>query len=147
MSTKKSFKTTENTESTEKLEKDSFTGKIIGCAIEVHRTLGPGLLESTYQQCLARELAINNIKFSLEKPLPVKYKGVHLDCEYRIDILVESEDVPCRFLIVELKSIEEIKEIHRAQLLTYMKLSGISTGLLINFNVKQLKDGIERFKF
>ncbi len=138
--------TTENTESTEKFEKDSFTGKIIGCAIEVHRTLGPGLLESTYQQCLARELAINNIKFSLEKPLPVKYKGVHLECGYRIDILVESEDMPFRLLIIELKSVEEIKEIHRAQLLTYMKLSGINTGLLINFNVKQLKNGIERFK-
>ena len=149
MNIKESFnkdKTTESTESTEKVEKDSFTGKIIGCAIEVHRALGPGLLESTYQQCLARELAINNIKFSLEKPLPVEYKGVNLDCGYRIDILVESEDVPCRLLIVELKSVEEIKEIHRAQLLTYMKLSGISTGLLINFNVKQLKDGIERFK-
>ncbi len=147
MNKKKSFKTTENTESTEKLEKDSFTGKIIGCAIEVHRNLGPGLLESTYQQCLARELAINNIKFSLEHPLPVEYKGVHLDCGYRIDILLESEDVPVRQLILELKSVEEIKEIHRAQLLTYMKLSDISTGLLINFNVKQLKDGIERFKF
>ena len=133
-------------ESTEKVVKDSFTGKIIGCAIEVHRALGPGLLESTYQQCLDRELAINNIKFSLEKPLPVEYKGVHLDCGYRIDILIESEDVPCRLLIVELKSVEEIKEIHRAQLLTYMKLSKIKTGLLINFNVKRLKDGIERFK-
>jgi len=144
MNKKKSFKTTENTE---KLEKDSFTGKIIGCAIEVHRNLGPGLLESTYQQCLARELAMKNIKFSLEHPLPVEYKGVHLDCGYRIDFLIESENVPCRLLIVELKSVEEIKEIHRAQLLTYMKLSDISTGLLINFNVKQLKDGIERFKF
>ena len=140
------FTTPWQAESTEKFEKDSFTGKIIGCAIEVHRTLGPGLLESTYQQCLARELAINNIKFSLEKPLPVKYKGVHLECGYRIDILVESEDMPFRLLIIELKSVEEIKEIHRAQLLTYMKLSGINTGLLINFNVKQLKNGIERFK-
>ena len=143
---KKLIKTTEFTEFTEKFEKDSFTGKIIGCAIEVHRTLGPGLLESTYQQCLARELAINKIKFSLEHPLQVEYKGVHLDCGYRIDILVESEDVPCRLLILELKSVEEIQGIHRAQLLTYMKLSNINTGLLINFNVKKLKDGIERFK-
>lgn len=143
---KKPFKTTEFTEFTEKLERDPFTRKIIGCAIEVHRTLGPGLLESTYQQCLARELAINNIKFSLEHPLPVEYKNILLDCGYRIDILVESEDVPSRLLILELKSVEEIQGIHRAQLLTYMKLSKISTGLLINFNVKKLKDGIERFK-
>jgi len=175
MSMKKSFKTTEDTENTEntekpngitkkifhssrtrlnkkeipqvRIEKDSFTGKIIGCAIEVHRTLGPGLLESTYQQCLARELAINKIKFYLENPIPVEYKGIHLDCGYRIDILLESADESPRQVILELKSVEEIKEIHRAHLLTYMKISGISTGLLINFNVRQLKDGIERFKF
>jgi len=143
---KELIKTTEFTEGTEKLERDPFTGKIIGCAIEVHRTLGPGLLESTYQQCLARKLAINKIKFSLEHPLPVEYKGVRLDCGYRIDVLVESEGVPCRLLILELKSVEKIQGIHRAQLLTYMKLSNIKTGLLINFNVKRLKDGIERFK-
>ena len=113
MNIKESFRTTENTESTEKLEKNCFTGKIIGCAIEVYRTLGFGLLESTYQQCLARELAINNIKFTLEYYLPVKYKGVNLDCIYRIDILFESQDVPCRLLIIELKSVEEIKEIER----------------------------------
>jgi GxxExxY protein len=122
------------------MERDPFTGKIIGCAIEVHRVLGPGLLESTYQQCLARELGLNNIEFQLEHALPVDYKGVRLDCGYRIDILVENR------LILELKSVEEIKGIHKAQLLTYMKLADIQTGLLINFNVKRLIDGISRFK-
>jgi GxxExxY protein len=122
------------------MEKDPFTGKVIGCAIEVHRVLGPGLLESTYQQCLARELHLNGIAFTLEYPLPVDYKGVRLDCGYRIDILVENR------LIIELKAVEEVKGIHKAQLLTYMKLSGFDTGLLINFNVERLKDGIQRFK-
>ena len=122
------------------MEKDPFTGKIIGCAIEVHRFLGPGLLESTYQQCLARELHLNGIAFKLEHPLPVEYKGIKLDCGYRIDILAENR------LIIELKAVEEIKGIHKAQLLTYMKLSAIGTGLLINFNVERLKDGIQRFK-
>ena len=122
------------------MKKDPFTGKIIGCAIEVHRVLGPGLLESTYQQCLARELHLNGIAFKLEHPLPVEYKGVKLDCGYRIDILAENR------LIIELKAVEEIKGIHKAQLLTYMKLSDLNTGLLINFNVKRLKDGIQRFK-
>jgi GxxExxY protein len=120
--------------------KDPFTGKVIGCAIEVHRVLGPGLLESIYQQCLARELHINGIAFTLEHPLPVEYKGIKLDCGYRIDILAENR------LIIELKAVEEIKGIHKAQLLTYMKLSGFDTGLLINFNVERLKDGIQRFK-
>jgi GxxExxY protein len=123
-----------------KMGKDPFTGKVIGCAIEVHRVLGPGLLESTYQQCLARELHLNGIAFTLEHPLPVDYKGIKLDCGYRIDILVENR------LIIELKAVEEIKGIHKAQLLTYMKLSGFDTGLLINFNVERLKDGIQRFK-
>ena len=122
------------------MKKDPFTGKVIGCAIEVHRVLGPGLLESTYQQCLARELHLNGIAFKLEHPLPVEYKEVRLDCGYRIDILVENR------LIIELKAVEEIKGIHKAQLLTYMKLSDLNTGLLINFNVKRLKDGIQRFK-
>jgi GxxExxY protein len=122
------------------MNKDPFTGMIIGCAIEVHRVLGPGLLESTYQQCLARELELNNIKFQLEYALPVEYKGVRLDCGYRIDVLVENK------LILELKAVDEIKGIHKAQLLTYMKLADIQTGLLINFNVKRLIDGINRFK-
>jgi GxxExxY protein len=122
------------------MEQDPLTGKVIGCAIEVHRGLGPGLLESTYQQCLARELALQEVRFKLEHPLPVEYKGIHLDCGYRIDILVEDQ------LILELKAVKEIEGIHHAQLLTYMKLSGIATGLLINFNTRILKDGIKRFK-
>ena len=109
--------TTEGTETTEIRREDPLTRKIIGYAIEVHRALGPGLLESTYQKCLAHELTINKINFSLEHPVPIKYKEVNLDCGYRIDILVENK------LIIELKSVEEIKGIHRAQLLTYMRLS------------------------
>ena len=122
------------------MHKDPFTEKVIGCAIEVHRTLGPGLLESTYQQCLAYELSLNKIPFKLECPIPVKYKGVRLDCGYRIDVLVDNR------LILELKAVEEIKGIHKAQLLTYMKLAQLTTGLLINFNVRRLVDGIQRFK-
>ena len=122
------------------MKNDPFTGKVIGCAIEVHRVLGAGLLESTYQQCLAHELHLKGIAFQLEHPLPVVCKKVKLDCGYRIDILIENR------LIIELKAVEEIKGIHKAQLLTYMKLSGIDTGLLINFNVERLKDGIQRFK-
>ena len=122
------------------MNRDPFTGKVIGCAIEVHRALGPGLLESTYQQCLAHELHLNNIDFSLEHPLPVVYKAIRLDCGYRVDLLVENR------LIIELKAVDQIKGIHKAQLLTYMKLSGMETGLLINFNVRRLKDGIQRFK-
>ena len=112
---------------------------MIGCAIEVHRELGPGLLESTYEQCLARELRLKGISFQLQHPQPVEYKGIQLDCGYRIDVLIEDE------LIVELKAVEEIRGIHEAQLLTYMKLAGIKIGLLINFNVTKLKDGIKRY--
>jgi GxxExxY protein len=122
------------------MNQDSLTGKIIGCAMDVHRELGPGLLENTYQQCLAYELNLNGIGFKLEQALPVKYKEIQLDCGYRIDLLVEDK------LIIELKAVDEIHNIHKAQLLTYMKLSSISTGLLINFNVELLKDGIQRFK-
>jgi len=123
----------------QKMEFDELSNQVIGCAIDVHRELGPGLLESTYEQCLAHELKLNGIKFNLQHPLPVEYKGVRLDCGYRVDLLVENE------LIMELKSVEEIKGIHEAQLLTYMKLARIKTGLLINFNVRRLKDGIKRF--
>jgi len=121
------------------IEDDPFTRKIIGLAIEVHRHLGPGLLESTYQNCLAHEFQVNGIDFVSEAALPVHYKGCDLDCGYRIDLLVENR------LIIELKSVEKVNPIHKAQILTYMKLSAISTGLLINFNVKRLVDGIERF--
>ena len=118
---------------------DELSKKVIGCAIEVHRVLGPGLLESTYEQCLARELYLAEIPFKLQCPLPVEYKGIHLDCGYRVDILVNEK------LIVELKAVEKILTIHEAQLLTYMRLAKINIGLLINFNVKILKEGIHRF--
>ncbi|WP_027370875.1 GxxExxY protein [Desulfovermiculus halophilus] len=122
------------------MQRDSFTEKIIGCVIEVHRELGPGLLESTYQQCLAHEFHLNGISFKVEHPLPVNYKKVQLDCGYRVDMLVENR------LMLELKCVEEIKDVHKAQLLTYMRLSGIDTGLLINFYVKRVTNGIQRFK-
>ena len=121
------------------MEFDELSNRVIGCALEVHRTLGPGLLESTYEQCLAHELSLAGISFKLQCPLPVKYKGIKLDCGYRIDLLVNDE------LIVELKSVDQIMGIHQAQLLTYMKLSGVKVGLLINFNVEMLKSGIKRF--
>ncbi len=130
--------TTKSTKST-KMEFDDLSRSVIGCAIEVHRTLGPGLLESAYEQCLAFELKSQGIEFVLQQPFSIAYKDVHLDCGYRVDLLV------ARKLIVELKSVDEVKGIHEAQLLTYMKLAGIKTGLLINFNVPLLKDGIRRF--
>jgi GxxExxY protein len=122
------------------MKTDPLTEKVIGCAIEVHRFLGPGLLESTYQQCLAHELNLQAIPFRQEQSLPVSYKGIFLDCGYRVDLLVDER------LILELKAIDQIKGIHKAQLLTYMKLAQISTGLLINFNVRKLIDGVQRFK-
>jgi len=122
-----------------KREFSVLSNRVIGCAIEVHRVLGPGLLESTYQQCLAHELHLNSIEFKMEYPLPVEYKGIRLDCGYRIDLFVEDE------IIIELKSVEQIKGIHQAQLLTYMKLSGIKQGFLINFNAERLKDGLKSF--
>lgn len=121
------------------MEFDQLSHRVIGCAIEVHRELGPGLLESAYEQCLAHELRKNSILFQLQHPQPVRYKDVALDCGYRIDLLVEGS------IILELKSVEKLKGIHEAQLLTYMKLAGIRTGLLINFNVTRLKDGLRRF--
>ena len=116
-----------------------MSNRVVGCALEVHRTLGPGLLESTYEQCLAYELSQLGIPFKLQSPLPVRYKGIKLDCGYRIDLFVDDE------LIVELKSVDKIMGIHKAQLLTYMKLSEVKVGLLINFNVEILKTGIKRF--
>lgn len=101
--------------------------------------LGPGLLESTYEQCLAHELKLNGIEFRLQHPLPVDYKGIRLDCGCRVDVLVENE------IILEMKSVEQLLGIHEAQLLTYMKLGGIRQGFLINFNVKRLKDGLKSF--
>ena len=121
------------------MEFDPLSKRVIGCAIEVHRVLGPGLLESAYRRCLAHELAANGIAFVSEHPVPVQYKGMNLDCGYRVDLLVENK------LIVELKSVDQIQQIHEAQLLTYMKLAGIRIGLLINFNVTQLKKGLKRY--
>lgn len=118
---------------------DELSNRVIGCAIEVHRELGPGLLESTYEQCLAHELSRDNISFKLQHPLPVIYKSVRIDCGYRVDLLVEDK------LILELKSVEQLNKIHAAQLLTYMKLANIKTGLLINFNTQMLKRSIKRF--
>ncbi len=121
------------------MEFDDLSHKIIGCDIEVHRNLGPGLLESAYEQCLAHELQQSHISFESQRPLPVEYKGVKLDCGYRVDLIVENK------VIIELKSVDKVLPIHEAQLLTYMKLAGVSIGLLINFNVFYLKEGIKRF--
>jgi GxxExxY protein len=118
-------------------EFSELSNRVIGCAIEVHRNLGPGLLESTYQQCLAHELSINDIEFRVEHPLPVVSKDIRLDCGYRIDLLVENEIVP------ELKSVEKLAPIHEAQLLSYLKLANKKQGFLINFNVVRLKDGLK----
>lgn len=115
-----------------------LTRDIIGAAIEVHKVLGPGLLESAYQQCMCRELALREMKFRREVELPVEYKGFKLDCGYRLDLLVEGTAV------VEIKAIAELLSIHEAQLLTYMRLSHCSIGLLINFHATVLKDGIIR---
>jgi GxxExxY protein len=115
-----------------------LTREIIGAAIEVHRHLGPGLLESAYQQCLAKELELRGISYQSEWPLPLEYKGLRLNCGYRIDILANDE------VVVEIKSVEAIAPVHEAQLLTYMRLGGWKVGLLINFNVLALKTGIRR---
>ena len=121
------------------MEFDESSRNVIGCAIEVHRNLGPGLLESTYRQCLACELSHVRIPFQMELPLPVRYKDLLLDCGYRIDLLVRSD------LIVEIKSVETLLPIHQAQILTYLRLSKVSLGLLIDFNVTKLQNGIKRF--
>ena len=118
---------------------NQITEKIIGCAIEVHKNLGPGLLESAYEECLYYEL--HNIRLVVRKqvPMPLLYKEIKLDAGYRIDLVVEDK------VIVEIKSVDAIADIHKAQLVTYMKLSGVRIGLLINFNVTRLKDGIVRW--
>jgi len=118
---------------------DPLSNKVIGCAIELHRELGPGLLESAYEQCLAAELSRIGIPFQVQVDLPLNYKGMQLDCGYRIDLLLD------RQLIVELKSVEQLLKIHEAQILTYMRLAKVNVGLLMNFNVPVLKKGIKRF--
>jgi GxxExxY protein len=119
-------------------ERDGLTESVIGLAIEVHRALGPGLLETAYQECLCYELKTHGIAFGRQVALPVIYKTVKLDCGYRMDLVVDN------LLVVELKTVEKILPIHEAQLLTYLRLSGIRTGLLLNFNTAVLKDGIKR---
>ena len=119
-------------------EVNRITHAAIGAAIEVHRHLGPGLLESAYDECLSREMTIRSIPFERQYPLPVEYKGVRLDCGYRLDYLVAKE------VVLELKSVETILPVHEAQLLTYLQLGGWQVGLLINFNVEILKNGIIR---
>ncbi len=115
-----------------------LTGEIIGAAIEVHRHLGPGLLESAYKKCLMQELFLRGISFKYESPLPMDYKGIRLDSGYRLDLLIEDA------VVVEAKSVEALAKIHEAQLLTYLRLGGWTVGLLINFNVEVLKNGIRR---
>ena len=119
---------------------NEITQQIIGAAIEVHKQLGPGLLESAYEECLCHELALRKVNFERQKPIPLVYKEVKLDCGYRLDLLVEGR------IVVELKSVDGLGPIHEAIVLTYLKLSGHKLGLLINFNVTLLKDGIKRFR-
>lgn len=117
---------------------DLLTEKIIGFAIEVHRHLGPGLLESAYEECLCFELNQGDLAFRRQVPLPVVYKAIRLDCGYRMDVVVEGQ------VVVEIKAVERLMPIHEAQVLTYMKLSGIGTGLLLNFNTPVLREGLRR---
>lgn len=119
---------------------NELTGLIIGKAIEVHRTLGPGLLESAYQECLYYELINEGLNVIKEKPLPIIYKDIKLNHGYRIDLLVENK------VVIELKTVENFTDVHTAQILTYMKLGKFKLGLLINFHTKLLKNGIKRFK-
>jgi GxxExxY protein len=117
---------------------NAITYQIIGAAMEVHRALGPGLLESAYESCLAFELTERGLQVERQKPLPVVYKDINLDCGYRLDLLVGES------IVVELKAVSELAPIHEAQVLSYLRLSGCKVGLLINFNVKVLKSGIRR---
>jgi GxxExxY protein len=120
------------------IEQDPVSNKVLGLAIEVHKHLGPGLLESAYEECLGFELRQQGIGFQRQVPLPILYKGMQLDCAYRMDLVVE------RYLIIEIKTVEQLLPIHQAQLLTYLKLSNLRFGLLLNFNVALLRDGIKR---
>lgn len=120
------------------MSENDISYKIIGCALEVHKALGPGLLESAYQACLFYELNKTGLQIEMEKPMPVIYQGVRMDCGYRIDLLVE------RKVVVEIKSVEALHNVHKAQVLTYMRLGNYKLGLSINFNVVRLTHGIER---
>lgn len=120
------------------MDLNQVTERIIGAAIEVHRETGAGLLESAYEECLCHELNLIGLKYVRQLPLPVRYKGMQLDCGYRVDLLIENE------IVLEIKSIKGIDPIHEAQLITYLRLGGWRVGLIINFNVTVLKDGIRR---
>ena len=119
-------------------EHDPLSQKVIGAAIEVHRVLGPGLLESAYEECLCREMSLRGIEFKRQVPLAVSYKGIKLDCGYRMDLLIPDR------LVIEVKAVEKLLGVHEAQVLTYMRLSGVPVGLLINFCTDVLKRGIRR---
>ena len=119
-------------------DEDTISSQVIGAAIEVHRALGPGLLESAYEECLCRELSLRDLAFERQKALPVAYKGVNLACGYRLDIVVE------KLVILELKAVSRVEAIHEAQLLTYLKLAELKLGILLNFNVPVMKQGIKR---
>lgn len=125
-------------ETTAQYAEQALTETIIGAAIEVHRALGPGLLESAYQACLAREFELRGMLFVQEKSLPLEYKGAKVECGYRLDFLVENK------VVVELKAVEKVEPVHEAQMITYLRLTGCKVGLLINFNVPVLKAGIKR---
>jgi GxxExxY protein len=120
------------------MEINQLSSKIIGAAIEVHRALGPGLLESAYEKCLCHELKLRGLSFDNQRPLPLVFKGEEIDCGYRLDVVVDNA------IILELKSCEKIEPIHKAQLLTYLKLSGLALGLVLNFNVPVMRRGIVR---
>ena len=119
-------------------EASLLTGRIISAAIEVHRYLGPGLLESAYEECLCRELDRMGINFERQVALPIDYKGYRIDSGYRLDLVVDHR------VVVELKAVRQLEKIHEAQLLTYLKMTGLNLGLLLNFNVVLFKDGIKR---
>ena len=121
------------------MDRDPLTEQVIGCAIEVHRALGPGLLEAVYEECLCHELHENGLGFQRQSPVPVTYKAVNLETGFRADLVIEKE------LLIEIKAVERLLPVHQAQVLTYLKLSGIPNGLLLNFNTRVLKDGIRRF--
>jgi GxxExxY protein len=121
------------------MEFEPLSNKIIGAAIEVHKILGPGMLESAYEECLAFELVHQGLSVERQKSVPVRYKNIKLDCGYRIDLLINKE------ILIELKSVDVLAPIHDAQILTYMRFAGIKIGLLINFNVTALKNGIRRY--
>jgi GxxExxY protein len=134
----KSFFTAEGAEMNEKDRLDKISREIIGAAIDVHRMLGPGLLESAYATCLQHELLQRGLKVVRELPVPIRYKGITLDCGYRLDLLVEES------VVVEVKAVDALAPIHQAQLMSHLRLCGLRVGLLINFNVRMLKHGLKR---